>query len=227
MYLFVILVLSLVPGLLWVWFFYRQDRYDREPPRLILWTFFAGMIAVIPAALLEAPFRGILANPPNLLVRFLIAVFVIGLGEEGVKLLSVYLSAYRRTEFNEAVDGIIYAVTASLGFAAVENVLYTATFGLSVAPIRAIVTSLAHASFGGVAGLHLGLAKTRPNFGAPTVLRGLLFAAGLHGIYDFFIMARLVHPLFAFLLIYVTYRYVSNQIRILGESSPLRRRSRS
>lgn len=217
----VIFVISLVPGLLWVWFFYRQDR-EREPPSLILWTFFAGMLAVVPAALLEFPFRDILANPPNLATRLAVAFLVIGLAEEGAKILAVYLAAFRNREFNQVVDGIIYAVSASLGFAALENLLYTTTFGLSVAPARAVVTSLAHASFGGIAGLYLGLAKLRPGHGAGTVLRGLVIAAGLHGLYDFLIMARLVHPIFAIALVYFSYRFVSRKIRDLDEEALVR-----
>lgn len=208
---------SLVPGLLWVWFFYRQDR-EREPVRVILWTFFAGMLAVVPAALLEFPFRDVLANPPDLLVRLITAVAVIGIAEEGAKLLAVYFAAFRNRAFDQIQDGIIYGVTASLGFAALENLLYVTAFGLSVAPARAIVTSLAHASFGGIAGLYLGLAKVRPEHGLATVLRGLGIAAGLHGIYDFLILARLVHPIVAIAMVYLSYRFVSAKIRQLNET---------
>lgn len=208
----VIFLISLIPGLLWVWFFYRQDR-EREPIRLVLWTFFAGMLAVIPAALLEFPFRDVLANPPNVLTRLLVAVVIIGLAEEGAKLLAVYYAAFRNREFDQIQDGIIYGVTASLGFAALENLLYATTFGLSVAPARAIVTSLAHASFGGIAGLYLGLAKMRREHGIATVLRGLAIAAGLHGLYDFVILSRFIHPIFAIAIVYFSYRFVSAKIR--------------
>lgn len=219
--LLLIFTVSLVPAALWVWFFYRQDRRDKEPIRLILAAFFAGMIAVVPAAFLEWPFRGLLINPPNLLIRLIVAVGVVGLVEEGAKLAATYLVAYRRPEFNQAVDGIIYAVTASLGFAALENAFYTAAFGYGVAPLRALITTLAHASFGGVAGLYLGLARVG-SIGGVGVATGLFIAAVLHGVYDFLIIARLVHPIFAFLLIYLTYRFVAAQIRVLGETPPLR-----
>lgn len=219
---FTIFVISLIPGLLWVWFFYRQDRDDKEPFKLILVSFFGGMIAVIPAALWESPFRQLIVDPPNMLVRFLVAFLVIGLGEEAFKLLSVYVTAYRRDEFNEPSDGIIYSVTASLGFASLENAFYTAAFGLAVAPVRAIITSLAHASFGGVAGLYLACAKLRHDVGWIDVLKGLGIAAFLHGLYDFLIMARLVHPFFAFFLIFITYRYVAVQLAKLSQQSPFR-----
>lgn len=219
---FWIFLISLVPGALWVWFFHRQDRYEKEPLHMLVITFVAGMIAVVPAAIWEAPFRELLIHPPNMFVRFLVAVLVVGLGEEAFKLLAVYFTAYRSDEMNEPADGIIYAVTASLGFASLENAFYTVSFGLAVAPVRALITTLAHASFGGVAGLYLGLAKTRDDVGAVDVLKGLGIAAFLHGFYDFLIIARLVHPIVAILIIYFTYRFVSGKLQALAERSPFR-----
>lgn len=207
---------SVVPGLLWVWFFYRQDRVEKEPPGLIAWTFAAGMLAVVPAALWEAPFRELLVNPPGPVYRFLASVFVVGFGEEGVKLLAAYLVAFRHRAFNEPADGIIYAATASLGFASLENVLYTLAFGLEIAPVRAVVTTLAHASFGGVAGLHLGLSLREPERRLALVAQGLALAALLHGLYDYLIIARLAHPLVALVIVYGSYRYVAAKLRALG-----------
>lgn len=222
MYFLTLLLVSFVPGLLWVWFFYRQDRYDKEPVRLVLLTFVSGMAAVVPAALLEAPFRGSMSETAPWPVRLLVALAVVGLGEEAVKLLAVIATAYSRRAFNEPVDGIIYAVSASLGFAALENLFYAAGYGLQVAPVRAVVTTLAHASFGGVAGLFLGLARRSWYTDWGLVLRGLSVAALLHGVYDFLLMARLGHPLVALAMVAVTYRFVASSIRRLQRRRNLR-----
>lgn len=213
---------SIVPGLLWVWFFYRQDRYDKEPVRLVLITFVAGMVAVVPAALLEAPFRDYFASPTPWFTRLLVALFVVGLGEETVKLLAVLFTAYRHRAFNEPVDGIVYAVSASLGFAALENLFYVMGFGLEVAPVRAVVTTLAHASFGGIAGLFLGLARRSWYTDWGLVLQGLLIAAGLHGIYDFIIIARLAHPLIALVMVGFAFRFVVRSMKQLQRRRHLR-----
>lgn len=218
----ILLIASLLPGILWVWFFYRQDRYDKEPAHLVAITFLAGMAAVVPAALIELPFRSLLVEPQGLLARFLASFLIVGIGEEGVKLLAVCLTAYRHRAFNQAVDGIIYAVTASLGFAALENLFYALNFGIEVTPVRALVTTLAHASFGGVAGLYLGLAPRGSSRGLPMILRGLLTAALLHGVYDFLIIVRLVHPFLSLLLIAATYRFVARKIQELNSGRSLR-----
>lgn len=214
---------SLVPGVLWVWFFYKQDRGEKEPASLLLWTFAAGMVAVVPAAFWEAPFRELLVNPPAPVHRFAASVLVVGLGEEAVKLLAAYLVAFRRPAFDEPADGIVYAAAASLGFASLENVFYTLAFGLEIAPVRAVVTTLAHASFGGVAGLHLGLSLREPHRRGALVAQGLALAALLHGVYDYVIIAKLGHPLLALLMVYLTYLYVTWRIRELGAAWPGRR----
>ena len=143
----------------------RQGAREACPDHIL-----AGMVAVVPAALIELPFRGYLTEPANLLVRFLVALFVIGLGEEAVKLLAVIVTAYSRA-FNEPVDGIIYAVSASLGFAALENLFYTISYGIEVAPVRAIIrrwpmrhlaVSRAYTSASpGAAGIRIGVWRSR------------------------------------------------------------------
>ena len=206
-----------------MWYFYRQDRGEKEPPGLLLWSFAAGMAAVVPAALWEAPFRELLAEPPAPVHRFAASVLVVGLGEEAVKLLAAYLVAFRRPAFDEPSDGIVYAASASLGFASLENVFYTLAFGPEIAPVRAVVTTLAHASFGGVAGLYLGLSLKEPERRGALVAQGLALAAFLHGVYDYVIIARLGHPLLALFMAYLTYVYVVRKIRQLGAASPGRR----
>lgn len=227
LHLFALFLLSLFPALIWVWFFYRRDRFEREPVWLLVRLFIAGMIAVLPAAAYEYPFRQLLFQPADFVTRAVLALFVVGLGEEAAKLLAVYAAVYRspgRREFNEVMDGILYAVTAALGFAAVENLLYTLAFGLGVAPVRAVAASLAHASFSGVMGYYLGLAKQRGAAGTPGLLvgRGLLTAASLHAGYDLLITTGVLSPFFTLLLVYGLYRYLGGRIRDAQALSPFR-----
>ncbi len=213
---------SLVPGLLWVWFFYRYDRWEPEPKRLIYRTFLQGMVAVLPAALLETPVRPLLARFPSLLGLFFVVVFGIGLVEEGLKILVVYRGAYQSPEFDEVMDGIVYGTTAGLGFATLESFLYISRFGLGVAPARAFLTSLAHASFTGLAGYYLGLAKLGPPAGRRgRILRGVALAAVLHGGYDFLILSHLA-PVGALVVVAYSYSALATRIRQARRISPFR-----
>ena len=68
----------------------------------------------------QAALAGVTAPMPMAIGCFL----VIGPCEELAKFLAVRLFVYRNKEFNEPLDGIIYAAAAALGFASLENVLY-------------------------------------------------------------------------------------------------------
>ncbi|MDI6871821.1 MAG: PrsW family glutamic-type intramembrane protease [Bacillota bacterium] len=220
--LFFVVLASVVPGLLWVWFFYRYDRFEPEPKQLLYRVFVQGMAAVFLAGVLEMPVRPLLARSPSLPGLFLISLLGIGLVEEGVKLFVVYRSVFFRPEFDEVMDGIIYATTAGLGFASLETFLYIFRFGLGVAPARALLTTLAHASFTGLAGYYLGLAKLGPaQHRRLRLLWGLALAALLHGLYDFLILSQLA-PAGALLVVMFSYSALATRIRQARRISPFR-----
>lgn len=183
-------LVSVLPGLLWLWFFYRQDAFEPEPRRLLLFLFVLGMLAVLPAFLLEAPWRAqLLASlrRGDLARLAVLSFLVVGGIEESLKTLALFLTVRRHSEYDEPLDGIIYGVTVGLGFAALENLLYAYTRGLTVGLFRAVVTSLAHASFTGWLGYFVTVAKfgRRPGL----IFGGLLLAIMLHGAYDFLLLA--------------------------------------
>jgi RsiW-degrading membrane proteinase PrsW (M82 family) len=207
----VLSVVSVIPGILWVWFFNRQDRQEPEPIPLLAWTFFLGMLSIIPAALLEMPFRTFLVSPQSSLLRFINMVLFVGLVEEASKFVAFFVASYHSKHFNQPIDGIIYSVTAALGFASVENLLYTGAFGLSVAWARSVITFLAHASFSGIVGYYTALEKLK-GFHWKYVWRGLGLASLLHGTYNFLIMEELLPPLFVIPMVYLTYRFLVGKI---------------
>lgn len=213
MSLVLLVLVSVIPALLWVLFFYRHDVHDPEPPGLILRAFLFGVLATIPTGILEGPFRVYLQDSRNLFTLFLASVFVVGLVEETMKYFAYQLAVYGTGEVDEPVDSIIYAVTAGLGFAAFENVLYTVAFGLSVGLVRAFVTLLAHASFSGIVGYYAGIAGYDPTKRRILTFQGLGIAILLHGVYDFLIIGRLINPLYGVVFILLTYRYLAGRIR--------------
>ena len=204
-------LLSLVPGILWVWYFVRHDRH-REPTAMLARAFVAGMIAVVPAALLERPLYPFFSDEQSVRVMGLLAI---GLIEDGVKLSAVYVAVFHSEHFDEPIDGIVYAVSAALGFAVVENAVYTLAFGRQVALMRAVITSLAHASFAGVFGMYLGWYKAR-TARARDLFKGFLLAAGLHATYDLLVSRPRLSAWPALLLLYAVYRYVLSRLQRAG-----------
>ncbi len=220
----VLLLVSLVPGILWVWFFYRKDRAEPEPKPLVMKAFLYGAISVLPAAFIEAPFRQfITGRAPDLLTLLVISVLVVGLVEETSKFVAMHVAAFNSHEFNEVMDGVVYGVAAGLGFAAVENLFYSARFGIAIGAFRAFITDLAHASFSGIAGYYLGRAKFDRGHAAALIARGMITAILLHGLYDFLIIAGLVPPAFGIVMVLATYAYLNTKIVKARRASPFRR----
>ncbi|NLY55313.1 MAG: PrsW family intramembrane metalloprotease [Firmicutes bacterium] len=208
----ILLVVSVGPGLAWLWFFYRQDRLAPEPRHLVLATFVAGMIVVFPAALLEMPFRSLILNSGSLWSLAIVSILFISIPEEGVKYLAVRRVAYNHPEFDEPVDGIIYSIGVGLGFAALENLFYTLSLGIIIAPLRALVSCLAHASFSGVLGYYLGLAKFTPERERILILQGFVLAVLLHACYNLFLLVPYLPGWASLVLVAVTYLFLHTKI---------------
>lgn len=208
----VLVAVALIPGMFWVWFFNRQDSEDREPLGLLLRCFLYGMIAVGAAALAEIAFSPVMeaaTHPVNHLIALIVGV---GLVEESAKFAAFHLAVHREPAYNEPVDGIIYAVTAALGFSTLENLIYTASFGLSVAPLRAMVASVAHAAFSGIVGYYAAMVKFRDR-PRRTAWAGLGLASVLHGFYNFFIVDASIPAWLVVPLVYGVYRFLIVRIQ--------------
>ena len=180
-------LLASAPSFFWMWLYYRRDRWEPEPKLLVLKLFAYGALVAAPVYYLE----GWLPGPHG---RFYDCFVRVGLVEELFKFLPVLWFASRRREFNEPMDGIIYAVAAALGFATVENTLYAFLVGDEVIVYRAFTSTLAHVGFSGLLGYQLGRAKFIDHGGRWIVLRALFAVVVLHGTYDL-LLAYSTHPL--------------------------------
>ena len=226
-----LLLASIGPGLLWLWYFYRQDRFEPEPVKLILKVFFTGILLVIPAGLLEQVWRGQLMNAvknADWLSFLALSFFVISLVEEGLKTVTLWWLVGHSPELNEPVDGIIYGITLGLGFASLENLLWASAFGFGVALLRAVVTTLAHASFTGWMGHYISRFRLGEG-GAPgkqqqaVLWKGFLFVFVSHGLYDFLLFLRNpLSSLIAFLLIATMLVLLYRLLRRQVTASPFR-----
>jgi RsiW-degrading membrane proteinase PrsW (M82 family) len=102
-----LLIATLLPAAFWFWLFARRDVHP-EPAWLLWRTFGYGALAWVLAASLELSFSSLSVT----WLVILLAAFV----EEGAKLLAAS-TAVRERDFDEPIDGLIYAVTAALAFA--------------------------------------------------------------------------------------------------------------
>jgi RsiW-degrading membrane proteinase PrsW (M82 family) len=108
---------GILPSLLWLWFWLREDNLHPEPRSVVARAFIAGMTAMI----LVLPFQLFVEQYINdTTPKYILWAFI----EEVMKLLVVYLVAWRTRELDEPIDDIIYIITCALGFAALENTFY-------------------------------------------------------------------------------------------------------
>src|SRR6185436_15512269 len=111
---------------------------------------------------------------------FVVAAFV----EEACKIYVVYRIVWRRPEFDERMDGIVYATRAGLGFALVENIMYlfgqVELSGFVVTWfLRALLAVPGHALWTGMMGYFA--ARRRFDRVGPGIVGGYLLAVFLHG----------------------------------------------
>ena len=159
---------ALVPVVLLFIRVYRLDRIEKEPRVLLGKLIGLGALAAVPAALVEVGLLHLLgrAAPRASAAYLLVQNFLIVAGSEELgKFLPVRLAAWRDPAFDYRFDAVVYAVSSSLGFAAVENVLYVMQSDLRTAVSRAILSVPGHFFFAVCMGLFLSRAKQAESCG--------------------------------------------------------------
>lgn len=185
------ILLGAIPGLLWLAYFWRKDKLEREPLHILLRVFFLGACAAFAVAHLRPRLEFWLLPPDLGLAHDLADAFLVTAGgEECFKLLAFTLGALWHADWDEPMDGIVYGAAAGLGFASLENAYYLTNGGdSSLVVARAFTANLAHVLFSSGVGFAFGLAKLRGKLSfAPIGIVGALF---LHGVYDLFLFS---HP---------------------------------
>ena len=188
-----ILSLALTPVLIIILFIYFQDKYSREPTLTLFVAFLLGIVSVIPAALLENVYEWTinLQVSDNIWVTIIYAFIGVGLTEEFFKFIFLRWYIYKNKNFNEPMDGVVYAVMVSMGFAALENVFYvfmSPDDPIGTAIVRSLTAVPAHACFGVIMGLYFGYARfTYKKNRVKYLTRAVIYASIAHGIYDVFL----------------------------------------
>jgi RsiW-degrading membrane proteinase PrsW (M82 family) len=192
------LFLSILPVPIYLGLFLWLDRFEPEPPALLVLTFlwgacvsifFAGCLNSINGALIHE--AGADASTANQLMASLSAP----LTEETWKGLAILmLVVFRRKDFDGVLDGIIYAGVTALGFAMAENVQYygralgnggLAALGFTFI-LRGVMSPYTHLLFTSMTGIGFGLAASTRNIGLKIVLPvlGWMTAMFLHFLWN-------------------------------------------
>lgn len=187
----ILLALSIIPVILLMIFIYRKDKYEKEPVKMLVKAFLGGIVSVIIVFPIVYLFNSIYYTESTFYLAFVEA----GIPEETAKFLMLYLIIWKNKNFNEYMDGIVYAAFVGLGFACVENIMYVFSAagesfgtGVSTSITRALLSVPAHFLFGIIMGYFFSLAKFNNGHKVKYLLTGLLLAILAHGLFDWLLM---------------------------------------
>ena len=174
------LIFGIIPSLIWLIFFLFEDRKHPEPKRMILYVFIAGALSTALAAAPELYIQRVFSLGEGLSSSISL-LFSFALVEELAKFIAVYIIIAKSKFFDERVDGMIYMITAGLGFAALENTLNLIGTDLivQVTLIRGIGATLLHALASGLVGFYWMRGR---------LIEGLFFATVLHAVFNYLIL---------------------------------------
>lgn len=196
---------GIIPALIWLWFWLKEDSTNPEPKGLLLLTFIGGMISVFAVLPLQKFSEAFITNKDALLVVWA------GL-EEFVKYFFVAIIALRSRHCDEPVDFAIYMITGALGFAALENALFLldpvslkdSVVSLLTGNLRFIGSMLLHAIASGVIGMAVGFAYYKNFIRREFALFGGLFLSiALHSAFNYFIINSSQNVFSVFTLLWI------------------------
>ncbi|WP_096270479.1 glutamic-type intramembrane protease PrsW [Paucisalibacillus globulus] len=170
---------GVAPALALMSFFYLKDKIT-EPIPLIIRTFIYGCLLVFPIMFIQYAFTS--DQIGNLFVQ---SFFIVAFLEEFFKWFIFLYVIYQHTEFDAHYDGIVYAVSISLGFATIENILYLLVNGIEYAFSRAVFPVSSHALFGVIMGYYFGKAKMNEEQRIKNIGLALVIPISLHGLYNY------------------------------------------
>ena len=213
-----LIALAILPALVICYAIYRIDKFDKESHWQLIICFVLGMLVTYPAMKLEEIGQNYgLEESTSLLPLLILSYIVVGLSEELTKFLALMFYAYPQKEFNEPLDGIVYAVMIAMGFATLENILYADQYGYQTTIVRAFTAVPAHAVFAVIMGYYVGLAKFNKSKRFSLIAIGLLIPILIHGTYDFFILQEYYDWLMGFATIGIRYYNEMTNMAILTE----------
>ena len=227
------MTLGVVLAYLWL------DRWEPEPPRLLLLAFVWGSsVAVLLSLGLELLGNVVFGGAPLVSKLFDTAVIRAPIIEEAAKglFLLLMLTGRRRNELNSLTDCMVYAGITAAGFSWLEDIEYIAgaespTTTAATAVLRLVLAPFAHPLFTTMTGfgVYFSLRLRGPAGKAGVILAGYLAAVAMHALWNgsllggvesyFLIYLFWMAPVFT-LVVVVGVRSRRREQRIVAEKLP-------
>jgi len=188
------LLAGILPALVWLWFWLREDNLHPEPRSLIAICFIAGCISVIVALFLER-FAQEFITDTTLRYRTWSAI------EEIIKFIAMALFVLPSRYLDEPIDAMIYCITVALGFSAMENALFILspindgeiTKSIITGNMRFVGATLVHVVSSAMIGFMIGLSFYKGAFlKMISIVFGVILATALHASFNLAIIKSTV-----------------------------------
>ncbi len=212
------LLLSVLPSIILFVVVWRGDRYEKEPPKLLVKLFLLGALTTVSAFIIELLFSDFIlgsCDPQGMLFLIIDNFLVVAVAEEAGKYLVLKKVTWKHPAFNYTFDAVVYAVTVSLGFATLENMLYLVDGGFGTAVMRALFSVPGHFIDALYMGYYYGFARYSEAFGDERLRKKYLRQAFIvpvliHGFYDFCLSTEY----WGFILIFLVFEIVITVLAI-------------
>lgn len=201
-----LLLTALLPIAVLLFYIWCKDKDKPEPTGQLIKAFFFGVLSIFVSFCISGPlgWMGFYPGEASTIVGALSNAFLgAAIPEEIAKLAMLWLLLRKNKYFDEKMDGIVYAVFVSLGFAALENLMYLLNNYedfVAVGIVRALFSVPGHFCFGVLMGYYYSLAKFYPMAGRR--IRFMVLGAPIivHGLYDAILMVQEVTPALSVIL---------------------------
>jgi protease PrsW len=170
------------------------DRWEPEPPRLLVFAFLWGAsVAVVISTILQLTIEAAINPGQSDTVSPWSVVLGAPLTEEAAKglFLLLMMTGRRRNELNSLTDCLVYAGLVGAGFAWLEDILYigggeSVSASLATAALRLIMAPFAHSLFTTMFGIGVYFALQQRNALAKAlyILLGYAGAVIMHGLWN-------------------------------------------
>ena len=185
----IIIISALLPVVILISYIYWRDKNSPEPTKMLVKAFLYGVLSIFLSLCLSIPF-GILGLYPNENITVFDAIrqsfIAAAIPEESAKLFMLWLLLRKNSFFDEKIDGIVYASFVSLGFAAVENIMYLSSSEnfVTTSITRALFSVPGHFSFGILMGYFYSMARFYTNNKLQNLILSLVAPVIAHGLFN-------------------------------------------
>lgn len=210
---------GVLPTIFWLIYWLQEDRKKPEPNFLIFETFIYGALAVPIAFVIQHALNIFVLNGAKIDVIFktsyFTALFVLIIWasiEEILKYIAAKESGLKSTEYDEPIDAVIYMITAGLGFAAFENMLFILnpilegelTSAIITGSNRFIGSTLLHTASSAIIGIFIAFSFYKNKKDKIIYLfTGVIISIALHTIFNSFIIRSGYFTTIGFSLVWI------------------------